>query len=304
MVRLHERLNQAFDKSVQASELLYRNVYFNLTVIEGLCEKERWIEAVETACAALTLIQRLDDSGDRDDIIQNKVRAAIQAKLADAYEMLADFNKAFQTVKTMFHESPSFELYKRARILAEKTGNMDNIHEFLALAEELLGKKERSYSFSYGTLLRNIYSYEGETEKIMSMAKSQEVGRNYYDRKYIAVSLVYRAANNISGIGDCLAEYLLSQGNQEGINDMILSDNDDLRRTDLLLHGVDLLRGIVSFHIDAATRNRYAKAAYYMCVVRDIFIYLGQEDDFKEYFQGVIQQNSRRPALCDEMSIV
>lgn len=28
------------------------------------------------------------------------------------------------------------------------------------------------------------------------------------------------------------------------------------------------------------------------------------EDDFRQYFQGIIQQNSRRPALRDEMSIV
>jgi len=41
-----------------------------------------------------------------------------------------------------------------------------------------------------------------------------------------------------------------------------------------------------------------------MCVLRDIFIYLKQEDDFKRYFQEVIQQNSRRPALRDEMSVV
>jgi len=65
-----------------------------------------------------------------------------------------------------------------------------------------------------------------------------------------------------------------------------------------------LLRTIIQFHIAAAKRTRYAKAAYYMCVMRDIYIYLQREDDFRHYFRGVIMENSRRPALRDEMSIV
>jgi len=39
-------------------------------------------------------------------------------------------------------------------------------------------------------------------------------------------------------------------------------------------------------------------------VLRDISIFLKREDEFKSYFREVIQQNSRRPALRDEMSIV
>jgi hypothetical protein len=41
-----------------------------------------------------------------------------------------------------------------------------------------------------------------------------------------------------------------------------------------------------------------------MCVLRDIFHYLHREGDFRHYFSDVITQNSRRPALRDEMSIV
>lgn len=301
LMRLHERLHEPFDKSNEASALLGSNVYFHLCVVEGLCEKEHWHEAIESACTALLLIQPIQKSNYMESGIQNKIRAAIQSKLADAYEMLSDFGKAFETVKLMFQESPSFELYKRGRVLAEKT---DNSHVLLALAEKLLIKDECSYSFSHDNLLRDIYSYEGEITKIMNTANSQEIGSNYYDRKYIAVSLVYRAMNNVTGISESLTEYLSSQGNQAGIRDMILSDIDDARRTELLLHSDGLLRGIISFHIDAAARNRYAKAAYYMCVLRDIFIFLKREDDFKRYFQGVIQQNSRRPALRDEMGIV
>jgi len=228
-------------------------------------------------------------------------RLPIQSKLADAYEMISDFKNAFETAKIMFQESPSFTLYKRARVLSEKTGNT---RSFLVFAEKTLGENGHSFSFSHSNLLRDIYSYEGETLKLLDMAKSQKINTNYYDRKYIALSLIYRAASNVSDINDSLAEYLKSAANQDGIADMLLPDDDDLCRTDLLLDGAGLLREIVSFHIDAATRSRYAKAAYYMCVLRDVFIYLKQEDNFRHYFQEVIQQNSRRPALRDEMSIV
>ena len=293
---LYIRLNEPFDKAAEASLLINYNSYFFLMVVEGLCEKECWHDSISVACDALAQIKPADGSGD-----QKGVRAAIQSKLTDAYEMLLDFENAFKTAKIMFQESPSFVLYKRARALSEKTGDTRSL---LVFAEGGLSKNGQSFSFSHSNLLRDIYSYEGESLKLMDMAKSQKINTNYYDRKYIALSLVYRATNNISSIGDNLAEYLVSAANQDGIADMLLFDNDDLRRVDLLLNGADLLRGIISFHIGAATRSRYAKAAYYMCVIRDIFIYLKQEDDFKRYFQEVIQQNSRRPALRDEMSIV
>jgi hypothetical protein len=33
-------------------------------------------------------------------------------------------------------------------------------------------------------------------------------------------------------------------------------------------------------------------------------VYLEREDEFRHYFKDIIAQNSRRPALRDEMSIV
>jgi hypothetical protein len=41
-----------------------------------------------------------------------------------------------------------------------------------------------------------------------------------------------------------------------------------------------------------------------MCVLRDIFIFLEREENFKSYYEELMAQNSRRPALRDEMSIV
>ena len=299
---LYGRLGEAFDKAALASALIKCNIYFYLMVVEGLWEKGCWNEAVENACAALTQIQPAADYKNWWEEREHKeIRAAIQSKLTNAYEQLLDFEKAFETVKLMFKEEPSFELYKRARALSEKAGSAS---AFLVSAEGLLGKERHAFGFMSGNLLRDIYSYEGETIKMLDMARSQEIDRNYYDRKYIALSLIYRAVNDTEGVGNSLSEYLSSAAGQDGIEDMLLSGGDALSREELLLHGADMLRGIVSFHIGAAARNRYAKAAYYMCVLRDISIFLKREDEFKGYFGEVIQQNSRRPALRDEMGIV
>ena len=72
----------------------------------------------------------------------------------------------------------------------------------------------------------------------------------------------------------------------------------------MLITATDLLKEFVESHIGAATRSRYAKAAYYMCVIKDIYVYLNREDEFKGYFNNILAQNKRRPALRDEMGIV
>ena len=298
--QLYKRLKEDFDKTSQASALLNHNINFHLMIVEGLCEEERWDEAIETACSVLPKIQPLDEPNDMSVVrIQKEIRTAIQSKLTDAYEQLSDFVNAYGTSKQMFMESPSFALYKRTRALSEKVGC---VSELLVFVENLLDGKNH-FSFLGKNLLRDIYSFEGKTQKLLEMARSQKIGANYYDRKYIALSLIYRAVSNISNAGDCLTEYLSTAALQDGIGDMLLFE-DGSRQTELLLQGADLLKEIVSFHIGAATRSRYAKAAYYMAVMRDIFIFLAREDEFQGYFGDVIQQNSRRPALRDEMSIV
>lgn len=54
-------------------------------------------------------------------------------------------------------------------------------------------------------------------------------------------------------------------------------------------------------YIDAATRSRYAKAAYYLGVVVDIYDFLGKVDEGDAYVASLMIQNSRRPALKDEV---
>ena len=126
----------------------------------------------------------------------------------------------------------------------------------------------------------------------------------YYDRKYAALSLIYRALHGADGVRGSLMEYLASGSGQDGIMDMLDRGIDCEARSTLLLSGADLLRGIVAFHIDAANRSRYAKAAQHMCAIRDIYAYLKLDNEFRGYFEEIIKQNSRRPALRDEMSVV
>lgn len=299
--QLYARLGLDFDKTSQAEALISCNVYFYLFVVDSLCEQACWQHAAETAHIALEHIPMpASDTMDRfQRSTHQEIRAAIQANLVDAYENLADFERAFNISRHMFKEAPTFDLYKRARGLAEKGAD---VLAFLMFVERQLNQKEPGYLQK--SLLLNIYSHEGEIQKMLNMALLQNIDQNYYDRKYIALSLIYRALNGAMDVGESLSEYLTRDSEQDGIADMLIAGDDSERQAELLLHGVDLLRGIIAFHIDAANRSRYAKAAYYMRVMRDIFIYMQRENEFLHYFKDIIIQNNRRPALRDEMSII
>jgi hypothetical protein len=303
--QLHARLCEEFDKVSQAKDLINHNVNFYLFVIEGLSEQSSWQAVVETADVALSLIPLIeyDPVNWMKSHNQNEIRAAVYTMMVDAYEKIKNFTKAFVTAKNLFLEMPSFSIYTRARNLAEKGSDTS---EFSMLVEKSLRQSEPDYSYQKSSLLLNIYSYEGEIDKMLRMTLSEKIGRSYYKWKYAALSLIYRALSDEADIENALSDYLKSAFNEDGIAGMIKKegDTDLLRQTELLLNGGDLLKEVVSFHIAAAKRERYAKAAYYMCVLRDIYIYLKQEDDFRSYFGDIILQNNRRPALKDEMSLV
>ena len=302
--QLYSRLGMGFDKVSKAKALLGANDYFHLQVIEGLCEQGNWQTVVEIANYAMIKIPvpNADNTDRRQVAIQQKLRATIQSKLADAYESLTDYEKAFDTLWQMFQEAPNFDLYVRTRVLASMTVG---VPAFLYKIEAHLGEKPLEYVF-YGrrALLLSIFSYEGEVDKMLDMVQTQKIGSNYNDRKYAALSLIYRALEGAGGYGPSIPEYLTAASGQDGIIGMLNRSSSKEECAELLLSGVGLLKEIVSFHIGAATRSRYAKAAYYMCVMRDISIYIKREDEFQNYFNNTIAQNSRRPALRDEMSIV
>jgi hypothetical protein len=301
LAQLYARLGLDFDKAASAEKLIRHNVNFYLFVVEGLCEQERWQSAALAANKALDRMpaSESDASGSRQKYAQREIRTAIRTNLVNAYEKLSDFERAFETAEHMFRDAPDFELYKRARALAEKGADA---LAFLASVEDRL--KSPNAVYGQEELLCNIYSYEGEIQKLIDTALSKETDRNYYTRKYTALALIYRAANGMENLGEALSEYLRSGSDQAGVADMLNPGGDTAHRTELLMRGVDLLREIAEFHIGAAKRTRYAKAAYYMCVIRDIYACLEREDEFRHYFRDIIAQNSRRPALRDEMSVV
>jgi hypothetical protein len=302
--QLYERLGMDFDKVSKAKALLDVNDFFYRILVEGLCEQGNWHAAAEAAIDALKRIPMLPSAMSERYLmaVQQKVRASIQSMLADAYENLADNVHAFETLSQMFQETPDYNLYIRTRSLAEKTVGVE---VFLEKIEAQLSEKPHgSPYYSRSSLLLSIYSYEGKTKQLLKIAQSNTIGTNYYERKYVALSLIFRAVHGIDGVGENLLEYLTSSIGKEGIADMLKCPTDNQQQSSLLLSGVGLLKGMIAFHIGAATRLRYAKAAYYMCVIRDIFSYLKREDECRDYFNDIILQNSRRPALRDEMSIV
>ena len=302
--QLYDRLKIDFDKASIAKKLLETNTYFHLFIVEGYHEQENWQAVVKTAIDALTkiLMPSADSTITRQVDAQHQVRAGIQTMLADAYKNLEDYMQAFNTMRQMFQEAPDYKLYVRARALAEKTVG---VSVFLEEVESLLSDKTHKFFFYVRSdLLIQIYSYEGKTKKLLDIAQSQEADNNYYHRKYIALSLIYRAIDDKNTVGESLSKYLTSPYSQDGIEDMHKLSSNTAEQTTLLLSGSGLLKGMIAFHIGAATRKRYVKAAYYMCVIRDIYKYLKKENEFKNYFSDIIMQNSRRPALRDEMSIV
>jgi hypothetical protein len=297
---LYKRSEKPFDKVLQAKALIDDNVYFFLDIAKGYYELSDWLSVIETAQISLPKIPFIESAATdwRADRSHQAIRAAIQAIAVDAYENLKDYTRAFEAAKLTFLEAPNFTLYKRARGLAEKVSCVSSL---LTLAENV---KQNISSYTQSKLLLNIYSYEGEVEKMLEIALAKEIDQNYYDCKYIARSLIFRALHNATEIGASISEYLTSALGQDGIVDMIDFDRDKTRQTELLLSGADLLKGMIKFHIGAANRSRYAKAAYYTCILRDIYVYLNQEGSFRGYFGAVIAENSRRPALRDEMSVV
>lgn len=301
LAQLYERLGERFDKVGQAKALASYNALFYNDAIKGLCEEEDWQAVVETAQAALPKIS--PDDLDQDDWHLKKthleIRGYMREKLVEAHENLGNYLEAFEAAKLMFLEAPDFAQYLRTRGLAAKASQAP---AFLAFVENAF--KQNELVRYRGKLLRNIYSYEGETQKMLNRVLARDIKSHYDDWKYAARSFVCRAIGGGAAAGSHLPNYLATAAGHEGIGGMIRSGDDPEQNIELLLTATMLLKEIIEYHIDAGSRNRYEKAAYYMCVLQDIFAYLDRKDDFQEYFSSIMAQNNRRPALKDEMRIV
>jgi len=148
-----------------------------------------------------------------------------------------------------------------------------------------------------------ILSFEGKVKDLSDFVDKETKSSNYDRIKYSAKSLIYRTLKDKPGLPPNLTEYIADIVNSEppGITDMLPRGDDDSNARDTLLSAVNILKRQIQFHIDAATRSRYAKAAYYLGVAVDIYSYLGDSEEGDAYISLLMTQNNRRPAFKDEV---
>ena len=281
----YNNLGVEFNELVIASSMITYNSNFLNDVAQAYINREMWNEAVKVIKEALQKIE------------SPPVVASLNTKLVDAYEKLGMNSEAFDVAVKMFFTDNSHDLYKRARFFAETLGDIntfvDNMEKYIL--------SNQSYD-SLRTLLM-ILSFEGCTEKLIDTAlKSSGYSRHDY-LKYTSKSLIYRALSSETVSLPDLKEYIesIESGKIYGIVDMIRLPGDSGKKEYLLGNAIQILKLMVQFHIDAATRSRYQRAAYYCAVIKDICIYSGEKNAFSEYYGKILQENNRRPALKDEM---
>jgi hypothetical protein len=207
------------------------------------------------------------------------------------------FSEAYDVAAGMFINHNSHELYLKARSIAIRIGNLKN---FIENMENHVQTNKR-YDAIF-TLLR-IFSFEGHTIKFLDIAlKSDDYSRHDY-LKYTSKSLIYRALGSEKIILPDLNEFLrtIEDNKIDGIIDMIEISQTSEEKQFLLNSAIEILKQMVQFHINAAQRSRYARAAYYCALIKDIYIYKDENDEFNQYYGKILIENNRRPALKDEM---
>jgi hypothetical protein len=283
--KFYSRLGLEFDEIVIARSFVCNNPNFLNDVAQGYINLEKWDKAIQILKEAL------------NEVTDERMISEIKKKLVDCFESLAMFNEAYDVAVGMFIKNTSHELYLRARSIAVEMGILKNFIEDM-------GNHIRSNNRydSIETLLR-ILSFEGCTLKLIDTALKSDGCWRHDHLKYTTKSLIYRALESEKDISPDLKEFLQSVENNKiaGIIDMIkkpLTSEDKLL---LLYSAIEMLKQMAQFHIDAAKRNRYAIAAYYISVIKGISIYMNELDEFNHYYAKILMENSRRLALKDEM---
>jgi len=283
--KLYLKIGLEFDEIMIAKSLVCYNSNFFNDAAQGYINCEMWDEAVQIIEEALK------------EVTYEQIISALNKKKVDCYESLSMFNEAYDVAVKMFFNNNSHELYLRARSFAIRIGNLET---FVNSMEKYIQSNKRYDSIF--TLLR-VLSFEGHNLKLIDIAlKSDGYLRHDY-LKYTAKSLLYRALGAENIILPDLKEFLQSIENNkiDGIVDMIRTPEDSENEQYLLNNAVGILKKMVQFHINAAQRSRYARAAYYCAVIKDIYSYKNEKDEFNQYYEKIIAENNRRPALKDEM---
>lgn len=283
--RFYLKVDLTFDEVAIAKSLVCYNPNFSNDVAQGYVSREMWGEAVQIIKDAL------------NEVSDQSVVSSLNKKLVDCYENLSMFREAYEVAVNMFVNHNRHELYIRARGFAIK---LDDLNTFIDKMVKYIQASKRYEAIS--DVLR-ILSFEGSTEKLISTAlKSDTYSRHDY-LKYTTKSLIYRALGSKNIVLSDLKEFIQSIENEKiaGIVDMIKISKDSENEQSLLNSAIGILKQMVQFHINVAQRSRYARAAYYCAVIKDIYTYMNEADEFKQYYGAILFENKRRPALKDEM---
>ncbi|MHB1151052.1 MAG: hypothetical protein ACYCWE_02560 [Eubacteriales bacterium] len=284
--RFYIKLGLAFNEVEKVKPLVRYNPYFKNDLAQGYMNRGMWDEAVLTINGALK------------DVRFEPLISDLKEKLIDCYERLNRFEEAYGVAVEMFTVDYSHELYIKARGYAVK---LDMLQGFIKDMEENVRSSKR---FDYVNILLRILSYEGYTAKLIDTALKAE--SSVFDLlQYVSKSLVYRALSSENIVLPDLKEFLQSieEGKIMGITDMVKTPEDSENKQAVINGAVKILKLMVQSRIDAAQREQYARAAYYCAVIKDIYTYLNEDEEFTRYYVNLLNENNRRSALKDEMKI-
>ena len=279
--QLYSKLNQNISTVKLAESLLMYNVNFYINIIEAYFDNREYDKVIRTIESALKVVK------------DTHVKIHIRKVEMDTYRMLNDQDNVIRCTKIIFKEQKTYGNYKKVR---ESLKEPKDIEIFKNETIELL-KKDKSYGKE---LLLDILSYEGEIEEILNLYEKYKIGLDYYELKYVVAALVYRIFYKEKA-GNNLKEFIGNTKNSDGIVDMIHCEIDDEHKEKYLNRAISILKDMVKFHIYAANRSRYAKAAYYCSVIQDIYFFMNRTEEFIVYYNGILNENSRRRALKEEM---
>jgi hypothetical protein len=282
--RIYLSLNEAFSVIELPKSLIVYNPSFANDVAEGYILSGQWDEGLLTVNKAL------------DQVTDEKTVFELFKKKVACLEQLSRYLEAYDLAIKMYALKTHHDLYLRARELALKTCGLS---AFIDQVTQSLSANQRT---DHTVALMKIYSYEGNTQGLIEIVYQAKDGERHNYAKYATKSLLFRAIW-IMQEPDCdLKEYLESIAalKLEGVIDMIKLPSDLTKKKELILSAIDLLKGMVQFHINAASRNRYARAAYYTAIIRDLYGIINQKNEYENYYKRILIDNSRRPALKEE----
>lgn len=275
----------SFEEVRIAKGLVKFNPNFRNDVAEGLVHEGKWDEAVETILKAKKIVT------------DARTLTSLDTKLADCYGNLGRFKEAYDIALRTFLDTGTHEMYLRARKFALEVDTLEHFIDTMEISLLSSGRYQPTF------ILLRIFSYEGLTSRIVDTALKSDGYERYSYLKYTARSLTYRAVGSKKIQFPDLKGFLKSIEAEEivGIVDMLRAKEDPENERSQLRSAMEISKKMVQFHIDAALRARYAKAAYYCAVIRDIYAYIREEDQFELYYSEILTRHSKRPALKDEM---